>query len=776
MNIKMKRIAYYVISVFVLTTAEVVRAADSFVLAERGKPPQTTIWCSNAGSEVEKHAANELRDYVRRITGVELPVSLESARPSGKVIQLSSGEFADDGFELAAKNDTLRIRGGCRAGVLYGVYELLEAYGGCGWFASGTEVVPEAKALFVSGDLSDRQIPDFVQRDTCATDVMYHPAFAARLRYNGNLSCRAATPEIGGLSDFRYCTELPNCHTFMYLLPPQTYFRDHPEYFAEIDGIRREFGARESQPCLSNPDAVKIMTDKALEIVKRHPECKYFGVSQNDNSNYCRCEKCRAVDEEEGSPSGSIIRFVNHVAAEVAKIRPDAVVETLAYSYSIKPPAKTKLLPNVMPCICVPGSDSYRPISESRNADKRQFAEYLRGWGKVTSNLYVWNYVINFRHYTHPFPNTMALGPDLRFFKENGVAHVYEQHSGNNAAHSDFAELKAYLMAKFLWKANQPLEPLLDKFFAAYYGAGAPYARAWFNEIHALGAKRDGVKDPPWIFERICDPAVSDEVYDHGAELWRKACEATKDSPVHHTAARWGLFGLEVTRVTRGFRGPRCADYICTHHPERVDAARRDELHAIARSLIVPMFDEGQPPVALCEQPGMNRHTIKEMREFAMGKSPSVVSNVIMMEHWRINPTAYPSDSRRIKDPLAVFGDAVGYPYRGWNVTPLDSVGLDLDGKYRLRAHVRIEREPGADNGNLEAFKLVVTRDHCKEPVVSHSVKLAETGKGYAWYDFGGVFTPKAGDDFDIRPGELADRIHPSCKVFVDRVEWTAVE
>ena len=773
MNVKMKIIAFYTALASLATSAA---AAADFVMAEKGEAPQATIWCSNAGSEVERHAAAELRDYVRRITGVELPVSLESKRPSGKVIRLSSGEFVDDGFELSAKGDTLRIRGGRRAGVLYGVYELLEAYGGCGWFASGTEVVPEAEVLSVPGNLRDRQMPDFVQRDTCATDVMYNPAFATKLRYNGNLSCRAATLEIGGLSDFRYCAELPNCHTFMYLMPPETYFRDHPEYFAEIDGIRREFGARESQPCLSNPEAVKIMTEKVLDIVKRHPECKYFGVSQNDNGNYCRCEKCRAVDEEEGSPAGSIIRFVNHVAEEVAKIRPDAVVETLAYTYSIKPPTKTKLMPNVMPCICVPGTDSYRPIAESRNESKRQFADYLRGWGKVTSNLYVWNYVINFRHYTHPFPNTLALGPDLRFFKENGVAHVYEQHSGNNAAHSDFAELKAYLMAKFLWKADQPLEPLLDKFFASYYGAGAPYARAWFNEIHALGAKRDGVKDPPWIFERICDPFVSDAVYDHGAELWRKACEATKGSPVHHNAARWGLFGLEVTRVTRGFRGARCADYICTLHPERVDAARRDELHAIARSFIVPMFDEGKPPVALCEQPGMNRHTIKEMREFAMGQSPSVVSNVIMMEHWRVNPTAYPADSRRIKDPLATLGNAVEYPYRGWNLTPLDSVGLDLDGKYRLRAHVRVAREPGADDGGLEAFKLVVTRDNCKEPVVSHSVKLAETGKGYAWYDFGGVFTPKAGDDFDIRPGELADRIHPSCKVFVDRVEWTAVE
>ena len=117
--------------VLAATSAE---AAARFVIAERGALPQTTIWCPNAGSDVEKHAANELRDYVCRITGVELPVSLESKRPSGKVVQLSSGEFADDGFELAAEGDILRIRGGCRAGVLYGVYELLEAYGGCGWF------------------------------------------------------------------------------------------------------------------------------------------------------------------------------------------------------------------------------------------------------------------------------------------------------------------------------------------------------------------------------------------------------------------------------------------------------------------------------------------------------------------------------------------------------------------------------------------------------------------------------------------------------------------
>ena len=116
MSLALKSIEYCVLSAFMVVSAEA-RAAARFVVAERGTPPQTTIWCSNVGLEVEKYAANELRDYVRRITGVELPVSIESKRPSGRVIQLSSGEFADDGFELAVKGETLRVRGGRRAGV-----------------------------------------------------------------------------------------------------------------------------------------------------------------------------------------------------------------------------------------------------------------------------------------------------------------------------------------------------------------------------------------------------------------------------------------------------------------------------------------------------------------------------------------------------------------------------------------------------------------------------------------------------------------------------------
>jgi hypothetical protein len=41
------------------------------------------------------------------------------------------------------------------------------------------------------------------------------------------------------------------------------------------------------------------------------------------------CDKCRAIDEKEGSPSGSIITFVNKVADEF----PNHMISTLAYEY-----------------------------------------------------------------------------------------------------------------------------------------------------------------------------------------------------------------------------------------------------------------------------------------------------------------------------------------------------------------------------------------------------------------------------------------------------------
>ena len=44
-------------------------------------------------------------------------------------------------------------------------------------------------------------------------------------------------------------------HTFQTLVPPEKYFKDHPEYFSFLNVQRIPDG----QICLSNPDVLKIV-------------------------------------------------------------------------------------------------------------------------------------------------------------------------------------------------------------------------------------------------------------------------------------------------------------------------------------------------------------------------------------------------------------------------------------------------------------------------------------------------------------------------------------
>ena len=140
------------------------RGAQELVLAERGKPAACTIVVAKDAGPSLKYAAEELQRYVKELTGVELPVGADAINcvpPAGgsqlaatvkgtAAIRLEqTDDYGADGFRLAARPPDLVIRGGVR-GCLYGVYELLETYGGVGWYASWRTVVPRLDRLAVS--------------------------------------------------------------------------------------------------------------------------------------------------------------------------------------------------------------------------------------------------------------------------------------------------------------------------------------------------------------------------------------------------------------------------------------------------------------------------------------------------------------------------------------------------------------------------------------------------------------------------------------------------
>ena len=528
-------------------------SAEGLVLAERGVGAVPVV-VSAAASPAVKHAASDYVHYVELMTGTKPVRMTDAAELPARALVIGPTRFSPsagpalgtDGFRLLVKDGRLFAVGSDVRGALYAVQEVLERFGGVGWYASWREVVPDRKRFEVPDDLDDTQVPAFEMRYTYWADTFgYWRVFGSRLRNNGCVK----PPDYGGCHS-RFGGGLRSCHTFDLLIPYAQYGEAHPEYFALRDGVRyRPKDGRGTQPCLTNPDVFRIVVSNVLERIRKDPTANLYGVSQNDNANYCQCPACAAVDDEEESHAGTVIRFVNAVAAEVEKEFPEAVIETLAYVYSRKPPKKTRVRHNVMPCLCTVECDFLRPFGESRWKSNVAFEDDIRRWSGQTDRLYLWNYCVNFRHYLHAFPNVQAMARNYRFFRDSKVRYFFEQ-GHEQGLHAEFGELKAWLSAKLMWNPDQPVAPLLRRFFSGYYGPAAKDVERYFSSLYAHANEGNavaGIYNAP-------DRVYPDSFLDEADRIWDAAERATVSvDPGAWTNVVNTRLTTDYTRLHRGY-------------------------------------------------------------------------------------------------------------------------------------------------------------------------------------------------------------------------------
>lgn len=110
------------------------------------------------------------------------------------------------------------------------------------------------------------------------------------------------------------------------MVPPFLY-DTHPEYFSEINGKRIAPVGKEggTQLCLTNPDVLKLSVEKLRKEMSKpvtgmpvwaDSTATYWSISQMDGNGNCTCDECKRLDKYDGSPSGSILSYVNKVAAK----------------------------------------------------------------------------------------------------------------------------------------------------------------------------------------------------------------------------------------------------------------------------------------------------------------------------------------------------------------------------------------------------------------------------------------------------------------------------
>ena len=750
--------------------------ASEIVIAERARKAEYSIVVPGEPSPSERYAAEELRDHLKKLVGTELAII--NGENAGKAVFIRITKLdmpnADDAFSLRADaSGNVFIEGG-RRGVLYGVYELLETYGGIGWYASWYTHIPRKDVFSLPAKLDVRETSAIAQRTPYWRDVKGD--FAARVRANGGFQQLGA--KHGGRS-FGFGGGLGICHTFERLLPTKEYFAAHPEYFS----YRKKKGKRVNKPtqlCLTNPDVLKLVTSNVLSRIRSDPGQLCYGVSQNDNCNYCECEKCSAVDAEEESTAGTMVRFVNAIAEAVEKEFPGKIIETLAYEYTRKPPKKTKLRHNVMPCLCTSGVDFSVPVRESRHEGTKKFLEDINGWGAQTKHLYIWDYTVNFRHYPHIFPNIRALQGNLKLFRDNSTIGILAQ-GDYTGYHASFGELKAWLMTKWMWNPDLPLEPLLDRFFTGYYGKAAPLAREAFDLVfdECVAASSDTNTPPLVMYAAIERVPPSEATMAKVEELWRAAeSVAEDDDPVVRYNVRMSALGAYYTVAMRfayvDYRKGRPLTYLTRDMEAHAKILRAREAARRTRERMAEARAKGRK-VVLVEHWDDEWNGV--LRRMANAPDPQTDRLCLDASKLRIQMT---NECTLVEVDGALGGKALKFNNKGWNWSATFNLGgvlFDRDASYRIRVHARADLT-GKEKGGAVFSSGVYDRE-AKKSCAMMSRNAAQLGDGWAWYDVG-VLKPQSSQYLWIAAGRF-DRnrfkLNPShTALWVDQVEITRVE
>ncbi|MDE5676338.1 DUF4838 domain-containing protein [Phocaeicola sp.] len=482
----MRKITSFVMAITLLCGAN---AYAQIPVVKNGKAKARIVVTTQ--EKADSTAARLLQDFIQRISGTELPIvhsevsgkahkgdmligngqeNVLSKTPDGNPI---TDGLKEDGFRLLTGNGMLRIASGGDKGSIYGVVTLLEKYLGVSYWGENEYSLTQSSDIKLPV-LNETDNPVFRYRQSQFYGLHSDPVYKLWMRLEEPSEMFAASYWV---------------HTFDRLLPSSHYGKEHPEYYSYFDGKRHP--GKASQWCLSNPEVFEIVCERIDSIFKANPNCKMISVSQNDgNFTNCQCDQCKAIDEYEGALSGSVIHFLNKLAERF----PDKEFSTLAYLYTMNPPKHVKPLPNVNIMLC--DIDCNREVTLRENASGREFVKAIEGWSKISRNIFVWDYGINFDNYLAPFPNFHILADNIRLFRDHGANMHFSQVAGSRGG--DFAEMRTWMVSKLMWNPELDTDDLTHTFLQGYYGDAAPYL---YQYIKVMEGALIGSGQRLWIYD-----------------------------------------------------------------------------------------------------------------------------------------------------------------------------------------------------------------------------------------------------------------------------------
>ncbi len=410
----------------------------------------TILYPENASEKTMK-GVSELQKYIEMSCGVKLPSKEGTSGEFAIILEektvVVEGSANDniDNFSLKSEGNNIRITGSAERSIIYGCYDLIDDV--IGWIYMsdfvGTDRYPHIPGAYEY--VSPREALDITGLDYTESSLISE-------RHSSSSDDRGRSSVLKWVGG--------RCHTFVAL-------------GTKPDGT--SFSVQhENQPCLTSEEVYEVMLANVLKLLNENPDGDIISISQNDNVGYCQCDNCKASDAKYGGPSGTLVAFLNKMAADMEKAGfGDVLIHTFAYMYTEKAPENIKADSNIMV--------EFAPINScfahtiDRGCNNPAYGSQMKKWAEVCDHIYYWDYLFCYSQHPSPFPyiHYDNLAANFRLIADMNTVGYYP--CANYSLKWQLGSLRQYLVTQLMWDpymSEEEYDGHIKKFMEGYFGEG----------------------------------------------------------------------------------------------------------------------------------------------------------------------------------------------------------------------------------------------------------------------------------------------------------------
>ena len=518
---------------FLLITLFVSAAASErveFALARDGEAVAHIIAVD--GVETGSPAA-ELERYLERIAGADFQVA-SSGSPPAVIVRQEKGLGRAVRIGQSDGQGNIVIAGSDERETLLAVYAFLYKLG-CRWFMPGDigEVIPQKRNLSVRPAAEPFTPSLYLRNHWYAWGTEDTTGEQGRRFYDWHLR------------NYNTGHPITHGHNLLTPVPPQKYMKEHPEYYALVAGERQP-----TQPCTTNPDAIRIFIDYINDYFDRNPQATSWSLCPEDNTDFCECQRCRALDIDEPDPiigepqkTDRIITFCNIIAEGVAKKHPDKVLSTYAYVNYTAPPRRVRPHPNVAIFVTASAFDPAHSVAHKFSRSRQKMLAVLKGWTGMSKRVYIYEYDPSPYVYGSHCPLFMGNAGAMRIYRKLGIGGIsFESYKSWGPLFPNY-----YFNSQMMWDADEDPQALLKDLCEKFFGPAAKAMHGYYTTLES--AFSANAYNPGWgtgRLWRMYAPAIVDEC----GEALRQA-EAAPLSDVQRERVQMVRYAYDYTRSYR---------------------------------------------------------------------------------------------------------------------------------------------------------------------------------------------------------------------------------